>query len=77
MSTRLKRGKRVSRIVPTRTHDARVIYHRDEMEVSIIHEGGEALVGFRIVGTRKTEIFGTVDGLYEYLHRCEAAQKNR
>ena len=63
MATRLKVGKTIKRIVPTRVHDARVVKKTDELELTVINVGGEAVLEFRVKETR-TRYTYPVDAAY-------------
>ncbi len=63
MTTPLKQGKRLTRAVPSRTHDAR---RSKRMVVEIDHTGLLPEIRLRPVGKR-TGVSVTVDGCYELL----------
>ena len=56
-------GKIIRRFVPTKVHDAKVVKKTDELEVSIINVGSEAVLEFRVKGTR-TRYTYPVDAAY-------------
>lgn len=73
MATFLKFGKLIKRFVPTKVHDARVVKKTDQLEVTIINTGGEAVLEFRVKGTR-TRYSYPVDAAYR---RAVIAHVNR
>lgn len=63
MATLLKPGRSIKRLVPTRVHDARVVFKTGELEVTILNVGDEAVLEFRVKGTR-TRYQYPVDAAY-------------
>lgn len=63
--TPLKQGKRLTRVVPSRSHDAR---RTKRMVVEIDHTGLLPEIRLRPAG-RRTAVSITVDGCYELLVR--------
>lgn len=63
MTTPLKQGKKLSRVVPSRSHDAR---RSKKMVVEIDHTGLLPEIRLRPAGKR-TGVSITTDGLYELL----------
>ena len=68
-------GKLIKRFVPTRVHDARVVKKTDQLEVTIMNVGGEAVFEFRVKGTR-TRYTYPVDATYRRAVMAEVNRKN-
>lgn len=68
-------GKLIRRFVPTKVHDARVVKKTDQLEVSLINVGGEAVFEFRVKGTR-TRYTYSVDATYRRAVIAEVNRKN-
>ena len=63
MTTPLKQGKKLARVVPSRSHDAR---RTKKMVVEIDHTGLLPMIRFR-PARKRTGVSITVDGAYELL----------
>lgn len=68
-------AKLIKRFVPTRVHDARVVKKTDQLEVTIINTGDEAVFEFRVKGTR-TRYTYPVDATYRRAVMAEVNRKN-
>ncbi len=68
MSTRLKRGSRITRIVPSKSHDCR---RSGELVVTLDNEIGVPVIRMRPLGTRRDVSF-PLDAVYAFIVKREA-----
>lgn len=75
MASFLGFGKLIRRLVPTKVHDAKVVKRVDQLEVTIMNVGGEAVFEFRVKGSR-TRYTYPVDATYRRAVIAAVNQKN-